>query len=83
MYGKYNSILSNISVTENQTKIISQRDINAQNFVQTLRSQIYWKIKFKNFGENAISFMITYQIIQHFQSDFHTFITFHVSFRLW
>lgn len=41
MYGKYNSILSNISVTENQTKIISQRDINAQNFVQTLRSQIY------------------------------------------
>lgn len=54
-----------------------------RNFVQTLRSQISRKIQ--KFWRRWYKFcdIITYQILQHFQSDFHTFITFHVSFRLW
>lgn len=66
--------------------VINQRDINAQNSLFHSNSSIsnFSKNKIQKFWRRRHKFrdIITYQILQHFQSDFHTFITFHISFRL-
>lgn len=82
MYGKYNSILSNISVTENQTKIISQRDIKSRsnssisNFLKN-KIQKFWRKRHK-FHDNVSNYPTLPKRFPHFYyipRKFQTLIT--------
>lgn len=90
------SMIFNLQLTQVSYKYLknreqrnhSQRDINVQNSRFRSNSSIsnFSKNKIQKFWRKKRRYkfrdIIKYQILQHFQSDFHTFITFHVSFRL-